>query len=224
MAKAVLLDLGNTLVSYYTREEFPGVLAECIGSCRQLLLERGVNAPEEGLWGRVKEQDHESPGHRVYPLEDRLGHIFGVRDEEILDALCAAFTEPIFGLAVLHDDVKPTLGELRRRGVKTAIVSNTPWGSPAGLWRRELDRLGLAPLVDEAVFCRDVGWRKPDPRVFTHALTLLGVEARDALFVGDDPRWDAEGPRALGMRAALVDRTGRNPDALRGLEGLLMLI
>ena len=224
MVKAVLFDLGNTLVSYYTREEFPGVLAECIGSCRRLLLKRGVGIREEGLWGRVNEQDHESPGHRVYPLEDRLRHIFGAQDEETLGALCAAFTEPIFGLATLHDDVKPTLGELRMRGVKTAIVSNTPWGSPAGLWRRELDRLGLSPLVDEAVFCRDVGWRKPDPRVFIHALALLGIEAGDALFVGDDPRWDVEGPRALGMRTALVDRTGRNPDALHGLVGLTKLL
>ncbi len=224
MVKAVLLDLGNTLVRYYTREQFPGVLAECIGSCRRLLLNRGVVLQEEGLWDRVREQDRGSPGNRVYPLEDRLRHIFGVRDEETMDALCVAFTEPIFSLAVLYDDVKPTLEELRGRGVRTAIVSNTPWGSPAGLWRRELDRLGLTPLVDGEVFCRDVGWRKPDPRVFTHALNLLGVEPGDALFVGDDPRWDVEGPRALGMRALLLDRTGDNPDALKGLGGLLSLI
>jgi putative hydrolase of the HAD superfamily len=224
LVKAVLFDLGNTLVSYYSREEFPGVLAECIGSCRRHLLDRGVGFIEGGLWGRVREQDRESQDYRVNPLEARLGYIFGVRDEETVDALCAAFTEPIFSLAVLHDDVKPTLEELRSRGAKTAIVSNTPWGSPAGLWRRELARLGLAPLVNEAVFCRDVGWRKPDPKVFTHALNLLGVEPGDAIFVGDDPRWDVEGPRALGMRALLLDRTGDNPDALKGLGGLLSLI
>ena len=59
---------------------------------------------------------------------------------------------------------------------------------------------------------------------FIHALALLGIEAGDALFVGDDPRWDVEGPRALGMRTALVDRTGRNPDALHGLVGLTKLL
>jgi putative hydrolase of the HAD superfamily len=224
MVKAVLFDLGNTLVSYYQRHEFPGILEEAVNGCVKHLRDAGVWFREEGLWDRVKEQDHESPGHRVYPLEDRLGHMFGVRDEETLDALCKAFTEPIFSLAVLYEDVKPTLGELRMRGVKTAIVSNTPWGSPAGLWRQELDRLGLSQLVDGAVFCRDVGWRKPDPRVFTHALALLGVEVGDALFVGDDPRWDIEGPRALGMKATLLDRTGRNPDALHQLRGLLELL
>lgn len=224
MVRAVLFDLGNTLVSYYSREEFPGVLAECIGRCRRLLLDRGVSFRDEGLWVRVDEQNRESSDDRVRPLEDRLGYIFGVDDGEIVGALCGVFVEPIFELGVLYEDVKPTLVELRRRGVKTAIVSNTSWGSPAGLWRRELDGLGLSGLVDVVVFCRDVGWRKPDGRVFLCALGLLGVDACEAVFVGDDPRWDVEGARGVGMGAVLVDRTGRNGDALRGLGGLLGLL
>jgi FMN phosphatase YigB (HAD superfamily) len=28
------------------------------------------------------------------------------------------------------------------------------------------------------------------------------------VFVGDDPRWDIAGPRAIGMDALLIDRTG----------------
>lgn len=224
MVKAVLFDLGNTLVSYYGRDEFPGVLAECIGRCRRLLLDRGLSFRDDGLWGRVEEQNRESPDDRVRPLEDRLGYIFGVEDEETVSALCGVFVEPIFELGVLHEDVKPVLVELRRRGVKTAIVSNTSWGSPACLWRRELGRRGLAGLVDAAVFCRDVGWRKPDGRVFLHALGLLGVDASEAVFVGDDPRWDVEGPRRVGMGAVLMDRAGRSPKALRELGGLLGLL
>ena len=50
---------------------------------------------------------------------------------------------------------------LRSRGIKTAIVSNTPWGSPADAWRAELTRHGLLDKVDATVFCMDVGWRKP---------------------------------------------------------------
>jgi len=224
LIKAFLFDLGNTLVSYYSRDEFPMVLAECIGRCTQLLLGKGVSFRDDGLWGRVKDQYHEPPDDRVRPLEDRLGCIFGVDDGETVNALCGAFLEPIFELAVLHGDVKPTLVELRLKGIKTAIVSNTPWGSPAGLWRRELDRLGLVGLVDAAVFCRDVGWRKPDGRVFLRALGLLGVGACDAVFVGDDPRWDVEGARRLGMRCVLVNRSGGGPGALCGLGGLLGLL
>jgi putative hydrolase of the HAD superfamily len=224
MAKAVLFDLGNTLVSYYQRHEFPGILEEAINGCVEHLHDAGTWFHEEGLRDRVNEQDHGSPDNRVHPLESRLAIIFSLSDQVTIDHLCRVFMKPIFTRGRLHSDVKPTLRTLRTRGVKTAIVSNTPWGSPATLWRMELERLGLAQLVDDAVFCGDVGWRKPDQRVFHYALGRLGVEAGDSVFVGDDPRWDVEGPRAVGMRAMLVDRTKENPEALHRLGGLLELL
>ncbi len=196
MKKAVFFDLGNTLISYYSRQEFPSILREAIENCREELTSRGVTIPDEsGIWLRVKEQDHGSPGNKVYPLGLRLSTIFGVTDAVLLDELCIEFMRPIFRSARLHDDAKLTLKALREMGVKTAIISNTPWGSPAHMWRRELDRHDLSKLVDAAVFCGDVGWRKPDPRIFRHALQRLGLEVEDCLFVGDDPRWDIDSPR-----------------------------
>jgi putative hydrolase of the HAD superfamily len=223
--KAVIFDLGNTLVSYYSRREFPVILREAIENCSEELASRGVTIPDEqSIWLRVKEQDHGSPGNKVYPLGVRLSAIFGVTDAVLLDELCIEFMRPIFRSARLHDDAKPTLKALREMGVRTAIISNTPWGSPAHMWRRELDRHDLSRLVEAAVFCGDVGWRKPDPRIFRHALHRLGVEAEDCLFVGDDPRWDVDGPEALGMDAVLIDRTGRNSAAIHKLDCVIDLV
>ena len=222
--KAVIFDLGNTLVTYYSRQEFPAILREAVGNCREELASRGVTVPDEqSVWLRVKEQDHGSPGNKVYPLGERLSKIFGVTDAALLDELRTAFMRPVFGSARLHNDAKPTLKALREKGVKTAIVSNTPWGSPARMWRRELDRHDLTRLVDAVVFCGDVGWRKPDPRIFRHALHRLGLEAEDCLFVGDDPRWDIDGPAALGMDAVLIDRAGRDPAAIHRLDSVIDL-
>jgi putative hydrolase of the HAD superfamily len=36
----------------------------------------------------------------------------------------------------------------------------------------------------------------------------LQVQPRQCIFVGDDPRWDLVGPRAVGMEAILIDRYG----------------
>jgi putative hydrolase of the HAD superfamily len=93
-------------------------------------------------------------------------------------------------------------------GCKTAIVSNTPWGSPGDLWHEEIRRLGLADHVDTIVCCDDVGWRKPAAPIFQHTMDKLGVTPAECLFVGDDPRWDIVGPRAIGMPAILIDRAG----------------
>jgi len=99
----------------------------------------------------------------------------------------------------------PLLEALRGRGIKTGIVSNTPLGSPASAWRAELTRHGLLDKVDATVFCMDVGWRKPHRAPFDRALSLLEVAPADALFVGDDYRWDVVGAQNAGLRPVLLE-------------------
>jgi putative hydrolase of the HAD superfamily len=62
--------------------------------------------------------------------------------------------------------------------------------------------------MDSVVFDRDVGWRKPAAQIYEFAVKTLGVRPIDCLFVGDDPRWDLRGPRAIGIEAVLIDRKG----------------
>jgi putative hydrolase of the HAD superfamily len=105
----------------------------------------------------------------------------------------------------LDGEALSTLAAVRRKEIRTAIVSNTPWGSPAEAWASELRRHGLTEAVDATVFCVEVGWRKPAPQIFQHALSLLDVDARDAVFVGDDPRQDVAGAERSGLRAILIN-------------------
>ena len=59
--------------------------------------------------------------------------------------------------------------------------------------------LGLRPLFGVIVDSAAVGWTKPDPRIFTHALDELGLRAGDATFVGDSLSRDMAGARDIGM-------------------------
>ena len=122
--------------------------------------------------------------------------------------MCRRFTAPIFARGRRYNDTLPALQALHAAGYRLAVVSNTPWGSPGALWREELKRLELDPWLDAAVFCTDAGWRKPAPAIFWLALSQLRVEPQACLFVGDDPRWDLVGPRAMGMDTCLIDRRG----------------
>jgi FMN phosphatase YigB (HAD superfamily) len=88
------------------------------------------------------------------------------------------------------------------------LLSKTPWGSPAAAWQEELDRHGLLHKVDAVVFCVDVGWRKPHPARFHRALELLPVPASEAVFVGDDPRWDMVSAERVGLRPILLSSDG----------------
>ena len=229
--RAVLFDLGNTLVAYYRASDFAPVLRESIDGICDFLAERNsVVADRDRTFQHALELNTEDPDHRVRPLAGRLIEIFSEHElvDSDLSAMCDIFLRPIFRLGTLDAHALPTLAAIRRKGLQTAIVSNTPWGSPAERWAEELRRHGLAEAVDSTVFCVDVGWRKPAPQIFQHALSLLDVDARDSVFVGDDPRQDVAGAEQSGLRAILLDPRRTRADtpgpSIRSLEELLALL
>jgi putative hydrolase of the HAD superfamily len=207
----ILFDLGGTLAQYYDRSEFPSILDQGIEEVQLYLDKKGLlGVTPETVASRVREEDHESQDHHSRPLEERLTRIFGLEAPtgELLMGMCERFMVPIFARGRCYDDTIPTLKELRSRGLRIAIVSNTSWGSPAVLWRAEIRRLGLDSYMDSIVLDRDVGWRKPSKRIFEFAMKNLDILPGDCLFVGDEPRWDLAGPRAVGIEAVLIDRMG----------------
>jgi putative hydrolase of the HAD superfamily len=212
--RAILFDLGNTLVGYYTSSEFPLVLRRCLRECASALGRRENPARDEDLFERALLLNREQADYAVRPLAARLQELFGAYeslDEASAQALGAAFLKPIFAMARPDPQAVPLLEALRARGIKTAIVSNTPWGSPADAWRAELARHGLLDKVDATVFCMEVGWRKPHRAPFDRALSLLEVAPADALFIGDDHRWDIVGAQNAGLRPVLLESVVSKP-------------
>jgi putative hydrolase of the HAD superfamily len=122
----------------------------------------------------------------------------------------------------LFDDVRPVLAELRAHGLKLGLVSNGGREISDFVAHHALD-------VDCAIASRAHGWTKPHVSIFRAALELLEVEPAEAAMVGDSVHDDIEGALALGMRAFLIDREDRYPEAadrlpdLRGLPGALGL-
>ncbi len=215
MKDTVLFDLGNTLVRYWEKAEFDGILRESVEQVRGYLDGAGLlSVSQEETWRRVKAEDHESPDGRVRPLEGRLSRIFALEPEvgpEVMEAMCHCFLQPFYARAQRYEDTLPTLAALKAEGFCTAIISNLPWGSPATPWHQEVARQGLVPYMNVVVFCTDAGWRKPARPIFEYALQACGAEPQNCLFVGDNPVWDVAGPRALGMEAVLIDRHGWVP-------------
>src|SRR6266508_2904131 len=116
----------------------------------------------------------------------------------------------------LYEDVLPVLAELRRHGLKLALVSNT--GRDLNVF---VDHHGLD--VDATITSRVHGKTKPSPTIFLAALDLIGVEPGAAAMVGDSPEDDVDGARQVGIRAFLVDREDRFPEIDGRLPGLLAL-
>ena len=229
--QAVLFDLGNTLVTYYRAQDFAPILRQSItGVSEYLSAKTSTQFDLDCAYKKALSLNVEDPEYRVRPLEDRLLEIFHgspITNETLLE-MCSIFLRPIFRCARLDPDAIPTLDALRKKGLRTAIVSNTPWGSSAEAWTAELHRHGLTEAVDSVVFCVDVGWRKPAPQIFEHALALLGAEPENAAFVGDDPRWDVIGAEKSGLQPILLDPTADSHSdrchCIRSLTELIPLL
>ena len=117
-----------------------------------------------------------------------------------------------------YDDAIPALHALRADGHGLVVVSN--WDCALPDW---LGPPGLLELVDGVVTSAEVGVAKPDARVFRRALDLAGVNADQAVHVGDSPDNDVSGARAAGIRAVLVQRDGEPPPGVEHIRSLCEL-
>ncbi|MDK2824887.1 putative hydrolase of the HAD superfamily [Methanolobus vulcani] len=64
----------------------------------------------------------------------------------------------------------------------------------------ELRFLGFYQYFDHIIFSSDLGYKKPDKRLFEEALDLLGLEASEVISIGDTPENDIDPPQELGMQ------------------------
>lgn len=126
----------------------------------------------------------------------------------------------------LMPGTREVLAELRTRGMRLGLVSN---GRREGQ-RATLAGLGLEDAFDTVLISEEVGFGKPDPRIYALALEQLGLPPEAVLFVGDSPVNDVAGPQAAGMRAALFPgghllSSHIRPDwRLSDLRGVLALL
>jgi putative hydrolase of the HAD superfamily len=104
----------------------------------------------------------------------------------------------------LFDDVAPVLEGLSARGLRLGVLSN--WDARLEVL---LADLGIAPYFGPVIVSAVERIAKPDERIFRIAAERAGVAPSAIAYVGDDLRVDVEPARALGMRAFLIDRSGR---------------
>lgn len=92
------------------------------------------------------------------------------------------------------------LQELGERGIRQAVASNWPPSLPRFLRCQDLH--GHFPVI---VGSGAEGCRKPDPVFYHRVIERLGVEARTAVFIGNDPDLDILPARAAGLVAVHFD-------------------
>ena len=107
--------------------------------------------------------------------------------------------EVMVASARFYPDALPLLESLHNAGIKTAIVTTKASYRIEGI----LEKFGARSLVDVIMGSDMVEHEKPHPEPVLMALPLLGVEAGEALYVGDSPV-DAQCAASAGVAFAGV--------------------
>jgi len=115
----------------------------------------------------------------------------------------------------IHDVVIDRIRALRADGYRTGLVTNNV-KEASKQWR---EMVPVDELFDVIIDSSEVGMRKPNPAIFTHALDLLGVVPERAVFLDDAPG-NVAGAQAAGLHGILVDAADPTP-ALEALDTLL---
>jgi putative hydrolase of the HAD superfamily len=74
--------------------------------------------------------------------------------------------------------------------------------------RSKIDRFDLVGRFNHIQIEGEVGFGKPDPQAYLHAMETLGVGPSETWMVGDNLEWEVAAPQRLGIYSIWRDRAG----------------
>ena len=164
---------------------------------RKLSKDTLLDVSEGELWTQFMLPDYDP--NMVYANAPRLTRLW--RDHD--------------GRRVPHDDVKPTLLELKRRGYKLGIIANTITETEIPDW---MCHDQVADCFQTVILSSKVRLRKPDPAIYLLASRCIGTVPENCAYVGDNPVRDVEGAVDAGYGSMILyedagtaDREGKLP-------------
>jgi putative hydrolase of the HAD superfamily len=128
----------------------------------------------------------------------------GIDDESLALALAHAYERHREARLALLPGALETVRRFKSAGCALALVTN---GSRR-MQRMKIERFELEPVFDTILIEGELGFGKPDARVFELALSRLGHAPADAWMVGDHLEWDVAASQKLGIYAVWVDKEG----------------
>jgi putative hydrolase of the HAD superfamily len=203
----IFLDVGNTLISIdfaWVCRELAVHGLECTAQALARAEAAGRPIISAQLLGRSTETRHTFELY-LRTILDRVAppRMPRQRHEELIEQLMPLLYRPGESLklwSVLLPGVPEALTQLHEAGYQLAVVSNSDGTVETGLAQKGLRKF-MSVVVDSHV----VGFEKPDPRIFHHALDQLGADPSRTLHVGDMYAADVVGARAAGIHPVLLD-------------------
>jgi HAD superfamily hydrolase (TIGR01549 family) len=208
--EAVLFDWGGTLATWHDIDlhETWRAVAAVLDEAQADELAARLVAAEGSIWRRSRDEH----------LSSTLEEVCKLADVVMSPAAQAEYDRQWDPHTELDPDAIDTLRELKSRGLKIGVLSNTIW--PRRRHEEIFARDGVHELIDGAVYTSEIPQTKPHPEAFLAAMRAVGVsEPSRCLFVGDRLFDDVWGAQNVGMRAAYLPHSAIPTEQIGHTEG-----
>ena len=210
--EAILFDLDDTIlsddvVSEEAWKEACDRFAEKVKACGSGELFDRINAVRMAFWSdpmNLREGTRNLYKSRLTIVKTAFREL-GIENEAFARQIVTLYQNAKWGLLRLYPNAEETIMALKRKGIKLALLTN----GEAESQRAKVEKFALARHFPVCLIEGEIGYGKPDPRVFQMALDRLQVRPERTWMVGDRLEFDIAGAQSLGIFAIWSDYTSR---------------
>jgi len=120
---------------------------------------------------------------------------FGIVDHQLAKSFGAAYLDLLPQKTALMPHAREVLEHFSMKGCPMAIISN----GFKQVQYTKLERSGIRHFFQYVIISEEVGVHKPHPEIFRSAVTMLQIDKKECLMVGDDFSKDIEGAQVFGI-------------------------
>jgi len=216
LIKAIIFDFIGTLASVknYSLENSKTKLHKAITKAgfninAETFLETYRQAHEKYRIVRYQELVEVTNAIWISEALNNLGFKTNPEDTRIKTAVNVFFEDYLNSLK-LRPCVKKLLNKVSTE-YKLGLISNFTYAPVIYVGIR---KLGINHFFNAILVSEEVGWRKPNTKIFKETLRRLGATAKETVYVGDSPLEDIKGAKAVGMKTVFI------PSQFYSLENL----
>jgi len=206
--RAIIFDLDRTLIK--SQRGFDKALSKAANFLTQYLKRQGHSISGAKIYGTLRSIAKSFESHGLYDRDEwwitllrRLGL---PRPRGIwVHKVTLLYWRAYIAASLPYHDAENTLGSLRKRAYRLALVTDTD-GTP-GMKRKRVKALAFYDLFETVVIAgEDTPKIKPSKMPFTLVAKRLRLPSKRCVYVGDNPKVDVRGAKAVGMQTILVKR------------------
>jgi putative hydrolase of the HAD superfamily len=194
MIKAIIFDLDNTLIDFMKMKYMS------MEAAAAAMIDAGLKHNKDRIMRKLFRLYDQYGWEDQTIFQKYLMEEAGKVEYRVLANAINAYRRVRHSFLEPFPHVMETLLELRKKGIKLAIVSDAP---KLKAWIR-LTAMKIDRFFDVIVGFEDTKQRKPSKKPFEVALKKLRVKADMCLMIGDMPERDIKGAKKLGMQSCFA--------------------